>query len=144
MVAFAERLRKTREEAKMLQKDLANKAGLSQRIISKYERGESYPRGASLHKLADALETPVSYLTDEVVSDLRQDAGKDPFAEEGRAQYGQRPGLGAKELLDGTMALFAGGSLDEDNLELFYEAVTRAYLEAKSAARNTFGRRRSR
>ncbi|MDR1603480.1 MAG: helix-turn-helix domain-containing protein [Gracilibacteraceae bacterium] len=104
MSTFADKLRKTREAATMLQKDLANKAGLSQRIISKYERGEAFPRGATLYKLADALGVSVDYL---LIDDQRIE--KNPYIER---QYD------ASELLEGTTALFASGSLDEENLEL--------------------------
>jgi transcriptional regulator with XRE-family HTH domain len=128
----------------MLQKDLADKAGLSQRIISKYEMGETFPRGATLHKLAGALGVSVDYLSRDEIDDPQHGIEKDPYVAQVREQYGARAALDAGELLEGTTALFAGGSLDEENLELFYEAVTRAYLEAKAAARNTFGRKRNR
>ena len=39
-------------------------------------------------------------------------------------------------------ALFAGGELDEEAKDAFYQAVTKAYLSCKMEAKKTFGRKK--
>ena len=41
-----------------------------------------------------------------------------------------------------TVALFAGGELDEEAKDAFYQAVTKAYLSCKMEAKKTFGRKK--
>ena len=51
---------------------------------------------------------------------------------------------GAEEmagLLKQNEALFAGGSLSEDQKDMFFEAVSRAYIMNKQHAREKFGRK---
>ena len=45
------------------------------------------------------------------------------------------------ELLTLNEALFAGGALSEDQKDMFYEAVTKAYFMNKQHAREKFGRK---
>ena len=44
-------------------------------------------------------------------------------------------------LLKQNEALFAGGSLSEDQKDMFFEAVSRAYFMNKQHAREKFGRK---
>lgn len=44
-----------RKKAGMSQEDLYNRSGVSQQLISKYERGERYPRIEKLFSIAQAL-----------------------------------------------------------------------------------------
>ena len=44
-------------------------------------------------------------------------------------------------LLSQNEALFAGGTLTEDQKDMFFEAITRAYFMNKERARETFGRK---
>ena len=44
-------------------------------------------------------------------------------------------------LLKQNEALFAGGTLSEDQKDMFFEAVSRAYFMNKQRAREKFGRR---
>lgn len=53
------RLAIKRAEKKMTQSQLAEKAGCSQRDVSRWENGRVTPSAASLKKLAEALECKV-------------------------------------------------------------------------------------
>ena len=53
---FAERLRTLRKNAGLTQKQLADKAGLSQTVITRYETGGAMPRPKAIEKLAAALD----------------------------------------------------------------------------------------
>ena len=46
------------------------------------------------------------------------------------------------EILEANRALFAGGELDEEAKDAFYQAVTKAYLSCKMEAKKTFGRKK--
>ena len=39
-------------------------------------------------------------------------------------------------------AMFAGGTLSEDQKDMFYEAISRAYFANKQHAREKFGRKK--
>ena len=41
-----------------------------------------------------------------------------------------------------TVPFFAGGELDEEAKDAFYQAVTKAYLSCKMEAKKTFGRKK--
>ena len=55
--------------------------------------------------------------------------------------YGRRGADEMAALLRQNQALFAGGSLSEEQKDLFYEAVTKAYFLNKQRAREKFGAR---
>ena len=79
MEIFSQRLRKAREDKKLSQTELAEKAGFQPSAISHFETGKRSPSFANLKKLADALEVTVDYLL-------------------GRAEEPQNQGLAAEVL----------------------------------------------
>ena len=58
-------LRKAKE---MSQADLANKTGISQVMVGKYERGDASPSIEVAKKIADALEVSLDYLVGEGIN----------------------------------------------------------------------------
>ena len=48
-------LRSLRREAVLTQQELADRMGVQQRMVSKWENGETMPRPANIRKLAAAL-----------------------------------------------------------------------------------------
>jgi transcriptional regulator with XRE-family HTH domain len=60
--SFPERLRKIREEKRLTQGELAEKAGFQPSAISHFELGRRSPSFDNLKKLADALSVTVDYL----------------------------------------------------------------------------------
>ncbi|MDR1605305.1 MAG: helix-turn-helix domain-containing protein [Gracilibacteraceae bacterium] len=144
MNSFAEKVKLSRELIGMSQKEVAEKISVSIKSISAYERGLSEPRGTTLHKLARALNISVDYLMNDDVTDPRQGIEKDPYVEQTREMYGNRAAREAEKLLEGNLALFAGGQLDQEELDSFFEAVTEAYWAAKREAKKTYGRKKPR
>ena len=55
MDEFAKRIRRLRESKRMTQKELADRAGVSQVSIYMYESGETTPKAQVVGKLASAL-----------------------------------------------------------------------------------------
>ena len=59
------RIEKLRKSKKISQEDLAEKVGVSRMTVYKWESGTSVPNYANMQALARALETTVSFFTDE-------------------------------------------------------------------------------
>jgi transcriptional regulator with XRE-family HTH domain len=57
-----------RKEKDMSQTELANKTGISQVMVGKYERGDASPSIEVAKKIADALEVSLDYLVGEGVN----------------------------------------------------------------------------
>lgn len=62
MTSFAVRLRQLRDQKKITQEDLANRAGISLRLLQKYESGATEPSLGNATKLARELEVTLDHL----------------------------------------------------------------------------------
>ena len=60
----------------------------------------------------------------------------------GDVGIGEKGARDINEILEANRALFAGGELDEEAKDAFYQAVTKAYLSCKMEAKKTFGRKK--
>jgi transcriptional regulator with XRE-family HTH domain len=63
---FGTKLRRTRQEKRMSQDDLADLSGLHRTVISKHELGKTDVMLSSIYKLAGALGVSVSELCSEI------------------------------------------------------------------------------
>lgn len=61
-VKCGQRIKELREECRLTQYQFADKIGLKKSVISKYERGESFPAPEKLVIIADFFNTSVDYL----------------------------------------------------------------------------------
>lgn len=59
---LGESIRSIRKETGMSQARLAGKAGLSCNAMNGIERGRNFPSMATLNRIAQSLEVPVSYI----------------------------------------------------------------------------------
>ena len=66
---------------------------------------------------------------------------KTEYVEETRERFGSKAAKEIDFLLERNSALFAGGALDQEAKDTFFEAVTKAYWAAKEEARKTYGRK---
>jgi len=62
MNIVGQRIKLRRMQLNLSQDELATKAGISQRQVSRYERGESDPTGQVLIQMADTLGTSADWL----------------------------------------------------------------------------------
>ena len=69
-----------------------------------------------------------------------EDIEKDNYIQQARQRYGAAGARDAQALLNENMALFAGGELSQDQKDAFFEAVMKAYITCKEAAREKYGR----
>lgn len=120
-MTFSERLKRIREQKELTQEQLAQRSGISRRMIQKYESGVARPRFDASEKIASALEISVSELLGESGTLVTQAAEK----------YGSRGAKQAEELMSEVTGLFAGGDLAEEDMDVMMRAITEAYWIAK-------------
>ena len=141
LTTFGEKLKNRREELELGQEQLANLIGVSRRMIVSYETGTARPRENTLRKLAEALGVTQRYLTTDDCTDPQAGIDEEPFVQAARDAFGKKGADEMAEMLMKNEALFAGGTLSEDQKDMFYEAISRAYFANKQHAREKFGRK---
>lgn len=141
MLSFSEKIKKRRETLQLTQQDLSNLVGVSKRSIAAYETTNTRPRGRVAQKLAKALKVSMDYLLRDEISDPTQGLEKDFYVEQARQRFGSKGAMELEELLEQNLALFAGGDLEQEAKDAFFEAVMKAYLECKEASRRKFGKK---
>ena len=137
-MTFGEKLKTVRLSLNLSQSELSEKTGISERSLYTYEQTGILPRSNNLRKLADALNVSVSYLLDEEETDPNKNIDHDIFIANSKNQYGYKGAREATELLSRASALFAGGELDDEAKELFFQSLMEVYLDSKQEARNKF------
>lgn len=137
-MTFGEKLKSVRLSLNLSQSELSEKTGISERSLYTYEQTGILPRSNNLRKLADALNVSVSYLLDEEETDPNKNIDHDIFIANSKNQYGYKGAREATELLSRASALFAGGELDDEAKELFFQSLMEVYLDSKQEARNKF------
>ncbi len=141
MKEFSQKVRDARTLLKLNQEELARLTGVSARAVVSYETTSTRPRASTLRKLAEALQVSVDYLTNDEIDDPLYGMEKQPFVEEARALYGDKAAREIDFLMERNAALFAGGEISQDAKDAYFEAVMQAYLECKSKARETYGKK---
>lgn len=141
MKTFSEKLKQARADLKLNQQQLADMVGVSKRSIAAYETTDTKPRGTVVKKLAKALNVSVDYLFLDEIDDPQQNIERSPYIETVRERYGGRAAGEMETLLKQNTALFAGGTLDQEAKDAFFEALMKAYLACKEEARKTYGRK---
>ncbi len=140
MKAFSEKVKDARASLGLSQPQVAQMAGVSVRSILAYEKGEKIPRQGTMLKLAKALRVSVKFLTDDACENAVEDIEKDGYIEQARERYGAQGVKDVNALLKENAALFAGGELSQEQKDAFFEAVMKAYITCKEAAREKFGK----
>lgn len=141
MKSFAEKVRDARCELGLSQAKLAAQVGISDRMIKAYEGGEKRPRQSTMLKLARELKVSVRFLRDDSCDDPLAEIEKDGYIEAARDRYGTQGTRDANMLLADNVALFAGGELTQEQKDLFFEAVMKAYFACREESRRKFGKK---
>lgn len=122
-MSFAVKLLKLRTEKNLTQDALAKISGISKRSIVDYEKGESRPRNRTRYALlAEVLECDAAYLEDDDIQ---------VFLDDARKKYGPSGAAQAKKAISDVKALFAGGEMDEEDMDEMLKAIQDAYWIAK-------------
>lgn len=125
MKTISQKIRDRRCELGYSQRRLAELTGVSSRSIFAYEAGEKVPRQTTLIRLAEVLKVSAKYLTDDEMEQplQRTDMRGDSF-----------DSRKAEQLLADNLALFAGGEISQEEKDIFFESVMRAYISCKDAS----------
>ena len=137
-MTFGEKIKQARLAMNLSQTELAQLTGISERSLYTYEQLGTLPRKSNIRKLAEALHISVSYLLDDEETDTQSHIGEDMFLAEARKQFGAKGAKEAQEVLERVNSLFAGGNLDEDAKDVFFQALMSVYMDSKKNAREKF------
>ena len=129
---LSEKIKNARIAKNMSQRELAQAIGVSDRTIQNYEMGARMPRNRDTYEaLARALSVNVETLLDENASFVL-------FATE---QYGKRGAKQAMDMVNDIAAMWAGGEMEEDDMDAIMRAMQEAYWEAKKNNRKYVNKR---
>lgn len=137
-MTFGEKIRQARIALNLSQSELAAKTGISERSLYTYEQTGTMPRSGNMKKIAEALNVSVSYLLDEDESNQHKHMDQDMFLANVKHAFGYRGAKEATEILNKASALFAGGELNDEAKEIFFQSLMEVYLESKAEAREKF------
>lgn len=137
-MTFGEKLKHARLTLNYSQKELSEKTGISERSLYTYEQTGILPRSGNICKLADALNVSVEYLLNEEETNTKKHIDQDIFLSNVKNKYGYKGAREATEVLTKASALFAGGKLDDEAKDIFFQSLMEIYLESKEEARLKF------
>ena len=135
-MTFGERLKKARLSLNLSQTDLAEKTGISERTIYSYEQTGKYPREGNRPKLAEALNVTIGYLMGDEEPPEKLDYS--PFLSDVKGEFGSKGVREARDVIGRASALFAGGELDDESKDLFFQSLMEVYMDSKREAREKF------
>ena len=120
---FQEKVSNARIARGYSQDELAERSGISRRTIQNYELGIRLPKKRETYKaLADALGIDESVLLDENVD----------FVLRANEQYGSTAMKQALNLVEDVRALWAGGDMEEEDMDEIMRALQEAYMDVKA------------
>lgn len=137
-MTFGEKVKEARLTLNLSQTELAQMTGISERSLYTYEQLGTLPRKNNIRKLAEALHVSVSYLMDDEETDTQSNLDKDLFIASARESFGYKGAKEAQEVLGRVNSLFAGGELDDDAKDVFFQAVMAVYMDSKQNAKEKF------
>lgn len=138
MERFPEKLRKARKNAGLNQTQLAVRVGVTQRSLTDYECGRAVPRKNTMRKLAEAVGVTVEYLSRDEVEDPQAGRLREERVNTARDMFGSRGEKEMAELLERNTAFLAGGDVDQEAKDAFFDALMTAYITCKNEAKAKF------
>ena len=121
-MSFGEKLKELRTKANMSQEQLAKELGITRRSIVYYETARRYPKKREiLTGISKIFGVAIDYL----VSD------SEDFIITASERYGASGVKDASQLVAEIGGLFAGGSLNDEDKDKVFKAITDLYWESK-------------
>ena len=119
---FSEKIKIARKAKGLSQRELAEASGMALRTIQNYELGKVRPKKQDTYgALAKALDISEDALLDENAS----------FVIRAGERYGSRGAKQAWDMVSDLAAMWAGGEMDEEDMDAIMKAMQDAYWEAK-------------
>jgi transcriptional regulator with XRE-family HTH domain len=126
IMSFGEKVRELRIRNGYSQDQLARMTGVTKRTVRNWETEGKYPRSQALYtRLASALGCNEEYLRGE----------QELFLTRAAEQYGTRGQQQAQAFLDSTRAMFAGGDLSPEDIDMIGKHFMEMFWEAKENAK---------
>ena len=141
MKPLSEKIFEARRQMRFSRKKLGELVGVSERSIYTYEMVSARPRPSVIRKLADVLQVSALYLDNDDIEDPFFGIERNNHINEAVSRFGEKAAKELNSLLDRNTAVFAGGDLDQEAKDAFYEALTNAYFDCKREAQKKFGRK---
>ena len=131
-MTFGEKVRAAREARNMTQEQLADAIGMSKRMVSYWENHGKLPKSRDTYPIiADALGIDVSVLLDDDAE----------FVVKAAETYGNRGAQQALQLVQQITGLYAGGELEEEDMDAMMKAIQDAYWIAKKKNKRHMNKR---
>ena len=137
-MTFGEKLRTARLALNLTQVELAQKAGIGVRALHNYEQDAVVPRQKGLERIAKALNVSIGYLLYDDKSGAQTKSDIEMFYANAKQGYGTKGVRQARKVIEQAAALFAGGELDEQAKEIFFQTITELFMKSKSEASEKF------
>ena len=138
MKSVGTKIREARERMSLVQREISELTGITVRAISNYETDTTRPRGKNLRKICEVLNITPAYLLDSEIEDPAYGKETNDYVESVRNQYGNQGAADVQDLLDGTLAMMAGGDVPQTDKDLFFQAVMEAYVQTRKDASERF------
>lgn len=138
---FAEKVRNARTLLNLTQAELGELIGVSSRAVIAYETGASVPHKSRLKKLADTLGVSAEYLTNDDITNPTYGMEKENLVSATQERFGKKAAGEISFLMERSAALFAGGSISQEQKDAFFNALAKAYWTAKDEAKNIYGKK---
>jgi len=131
-MTFGEKIKNLRVEMGLSQADLARRIGVTERSIHNYEANLRYPKGQDvIRAIAETFGVTTDYLISEEPLNIK--ASEISFKDKDKQDM--------ERILAEAGAMFAGGTLSEEDKDAFFQSLTQSYFAAKEAARKKYGRK---
>jgi len=134
-MTFADKLREARKLRKLSQDELAKLTGVSRRSVIAWENAEVTPRARTMKKIAESLQVSLDYLKHDEITDPLHGVTTKEYIDEARERYGEKAAQELDFLLERQRVFFAGGEINQDAKDAFFEAVVKAYMACKDEAK---------
>jgi transcriptional regulator with XRE-family HTH domain len=122
-MTFGEKLKELRTRANLSQPELAKAIGTTTRSVQNYEYGRCYPKQTEIYaKISEKFGVTVDYLM----------SPQDSFLAKAYEDGGSKGKRTAESLVTDATALFAGGTLSEDDKDAVFRSLQEAYWLAKT------------
>ena len=129
---FSEKIKNARTAKGISQRELAEASGVTLRTVQNYETGGRLPRHRETYaRLAAALGISEDVLLDENAA----------FVLRASEQYGGRGAKQAMDIVNDIAAMWAGGEMDEEDMDAIMQSMQEAYWEAKKNNRKYINKR---
>lgn len=123
---FGEKLKELRLAKGYTQEQLAEMVDVTKRTMINYEQGRCYPKQTEiLSRFAKIFDVSVDYL----MSD------EDRYIQDAQERGGIRAGQDVQALLTNARAMFAGGTLSEEDKDKVMRKLNELYWDAKESNR---------